>query len=63
MSEVRLKGVQALLLWLNDESDLDNNSIDHIFEVDKDNIISIWSSCINAGMSIEDYEKKLDILF
>lgn len=63
MSEVRLKGIQALLLWLNEDSGLDTNSIGHIFETAKGNIISIWNSCRNAGMTLDDYEKKLDILF
>ncbi len=63
MSEVRLKGIQALLLWLNEDSDLDSNSIGHIFEIAKGSIISIWNSCLNAGMTLDDYEKKLDILF
>ncbi len=63
MSEVRLKGIQALLLWLNEDSGLDFQSIGHIFEVARGNTISIWNSCINAGMTLDDYEKKLDILF
>ncbi len=60
MSEARLKGIQVLLLWLINESGLPQASINHIFEVAKGNVISIWNSCCNAGMTIEDYKELLD---
>lgn len=63
MSEIRLKGIQALLLWLTNESGLPQASINHIFEVAKRGVISIWNSCCDAGMTIEDYKELLDIVF
>lgn len=63
MSEVRLKGIQALLLWLTNESGLPQASINRIFEAAKGSVISIWNSCCDAGMTIEDYKELLDIVF
>lgn len=63
MSEVSLRDIQALLLWLTNESGLPQTSINHIFEVAKGNTISIWNSCYNAGMTIENYKELLDVMF
>lgn len=63
MSEVRLKDIQALLLWLTNESGLPQASINHIFEVAKGSVISIWNSCYNTGMTIENYKELVDVMF